>query len=256
MDDYTVLYLMETSQSIAAHHANTIYDAAAGKKGKPILLVVSSDGGEIGSAYLIGKTCKGLSNGQFKVAVPRRAKSAATLIALGATEIHMGLMSELGPIDPQIGGYPALGLMHAINKISQLANEFPGSAEMWSNYLTGNLDLIHLGWSDRVTESAGQYAERLLRGKTFPDNKTVESIASHFVTHYKDHSFVIDHDEAVSILGAGMIKTDTPEYLFGNAVFNFFNQLSILFSIFRQMDFGLVGTEDIRMRPEQSTPSI
>ena len=40
--------------------------------------------------------------------------------------------------------------MHAITKISQLANEFPGSADVWSSYLTGNLNLTHLGWSDHL----------------------------------------------------------------------------------------------------------
>jgi ClpP class serine protease len=36
------------------------------------------------------------------VVVPDQAKSAATLIALGADEILMGPASDLGPIDPQI----------------------------------------------------------------------------------------------------------------------------------------------------------
>jgi ATP-dependent protease ClpP protease subunit len=38
---------------------------------------------------------------EFRVIVPNWAKSAATLMALGADEIIMGYLSELGPIDPQ-----------------------------------------------------------------------------------------------------------------------------------------------------------
>jgi hypothetical protein len=38
----------------------------------------------------------------FRVIVPNMAKSAGTLIALGANELLMGYCSELGPIDPQI----------------------------------------------------------------------------------------------------------------------------------------------------------
>lgn len=41
-------------------------------------------------------------NGEFKVIIPNKAKSAATLVALGANEIVMGYSSELGPIDAQI----------------------------------------------------------------------------------------------------------------------------------------------------------
>lgn len=37
----------------------------------------------------------------FSVAVPDQAKSAATLLALGADQILMGPTSDLGPVDPQ-----------------------------------------------------------------------------------------------------------------------------------------------------------
>ncbi len=39
---------------------------------------------------------------RFQVAIPTEAKSAATLIALGADEIIMGPPSEIGPIDAQV----------------------------------------------------------------------------------------------------------------------------------------------------------
>jgi ClpP class serine protease len=39
---------------------------------------------------------------KLRVIVPNIAKSAATLFALGADEILMGYLSELGPIDPQV----------------------------------------------------------------------------------------------------------------------------------------------------------
>lgn len=42
------------------------------------------------------------NNKKLRVIVPNIAKSAATLFALGADEILMGYLSELGPIDPQV----------------------------------------------------------------------------------------------------------------------------------------------------------
>lgn len=41
-------------------------------------------------------------NRKLRVIVPNIAKSAATLLALGADQILMGYCSELGPIDPQV----------------------------------------------------------------------------------------------------------------------------------------------------------
>ena len=244
MQAYQVLYLFDTERSINSTHANELYEAAAlGKKQKDILLVIQSPGGRIEPAYLASKTCKRLAKDRFLAVVPRRAKSAATLLALGADEIHMGLMSELGPIDPQIGGYPALGLTNALNKVAELAAKFPRSSDMWSKYLGTKLNLNDLGYFDRVTESAAQYAERLMRAKTLPDGKTATTTASHFVNHYKDHSFVIDYDEAISLLGTSTIKIDTKEYAFGNAVYGFLNLVELALSAFHNKDFALVGDE-------------
>src|SRR5271167_3754909 len=41
-------------------------------------------------------------NRKLRVIVPNIAKSAATVLALGADQIVMGYCSELGPIDPQV----------------------------------------------------------------------------------------------------------------------------------------------------------
>jgi ATP-dependent protease ClpP protease subunit len=64
-------------------------------------LLLYSPGGDGETAVRILRSihtrCKKLA-----VIVPDRAKSAATLIALGAHEIIMGPTSDLGPIDPQM----------------------------------------------------------------------------------------------------------------------------------------------------------
>jgi hypothetical protein len=243
LDSYLVLFLYDTVTPINSYHANELYEAAvAGQIKKPILLILHSGGGRIEPAYLISKTCKRLSKDKFIVSVPRRAKSAATLIALGADEIHMGLMSELGPIDPQIGGYPALGLANALNKVAELSSKFPGSSTMWATYLGNNLNLRDLGYFERVSESAAQYAERLLLGKTLPGTQTAPLLANHFVNHYKDHSFVIDSDEATSLLGPAVVKRDTPEYQCANAIYRFLYFLELFLEIFDEKEISLIGS--------------
>src|SRR3569833_3463782 len=122
VDAYQVIYLLDAQDELSSWHSNRLYRAASSMPEKrPILLVLHNLGGSIEAGYLISKTCKGLSTGKFVVAVPRKAKSAATLLSLGADEIHMGLISELGPIDPQFGGLPALGMKNALEILSDLA---------------------------------------------------------------------------------------------------------------------------------------
>lgn len=243
MAEYTVLYLLDAQDELSSWHSNRIYRAASvANKEKPILLVLHNLGGSIESGYLISKTCKRLANGKFVVAVPRKAKSAATLLSLGADEIHMGLMSELGPIDPQFGGLPALGMRNALEILSELAAKHPGASTMLGDYIKEKLDLRILGYFERINESAMQYAERLLAGKTFPAGRTATSLADHLVNHYKDHSFVIDFDESRVLLGDAIVKQEAPEYGFANAVFESFDFIRFFLDVILGKDADLVGS--------------
>lgn len=70
-----------------------------------INLLLHSPGGDGTIVEKIVDMCRSHlsgSNKKFRVIVPNIAKSAATLLALGADEILMGYCSELGPIDPQV----------------------------------------------------------------------------------------------------------------------------------------------------------
>ena len=77
----------------------------------PIDLMLNSPGGSIGTADKLVRVLSKASPidptqspsfGAFRLIVPDQAKSAATLVALGASEIVMSDTSELGPIDPQV----------------------------------------------------------------------------------------------------------------------------------------------------------
>lgn len=236
--NYEVLFLYDNQTSISEDMADKIYEAIPPNNAKPILLIINNKGGRVEPAYLISKTCKENSP-QFVVAIPRRAKSAATLIALGANEIHMGSMSELGPIDPQFGGLPALGLTSSLESLAKVVTKYPKSSEMLASFLSQKLDLRILGYFERVSESTVQYATRLLTGKKLP--KDIDEIAKNFVYEYKDHSFVVDKEEATKFLG-DIIKVNTPEYKLANEIHQFMSTLNLLAGILRKKNIGIVGS--------------
>lgn len=77
-------------------------DRMAAGRGDKIELLIYSPGGHPEIAYQMMKFLRG----RFKtvnVIVPLGAKSAATLMCLGADKIYMGELAELGPIDIQLG---------------------------------------------------------------------------------------------------------------------------------------------------------
>lgn len=242
-DKYNVIILYDDTELVKSDADNIYNSVTKFSEKKPLLLVLFSRGGSAASAYLIGKLCREYSNGTFIASIPRYAKSAATLITCAANEIHMGSLSELGPIDPQINGLPALGLKNSIEHIAELVKTYPESSEMFAKYLQNNLTLINLGYYERVAESAAQYAEKLL--DTHADNlpRKAKEIALELVYKYKDHSFVIDRAEAIDIFGDKIIKSNTVEYELGNTLYKALDMIGSLLGYLKH-NFYFIGSLD------------
>lgn len=79
----------------------------------PIDLVLHTPGGLVLASYQIAHAIKHRP-GRVTVHVPHYAMSGGTLIALAADEIVMGDHAVLGPVDPQIGEYPAASLVKLV----------------------------------------------------------------------------------------------------------------------------------------------
>ena len=244
-DSYNVLIQYDEGRMVRSD-TDYIYSAAASFiDKKPILLVLYSTGGVIESAYLIGKLCREYSSNRFCVVVPRLAKSAATLICCAADEIHMGSLSELGPIDPQIDDMPALGLKATVEHIAALMMSHPYAADMFAKYLKYSLNPVQIGYYERIGESACQYAERLLRSHETNLSQPPEKIARDLVYTYKDHGFVIDKAEATTVFGAQVVKQNTPEYSFGNELYGSLIFISRVADI-KDHNFYFIGSKDTK----------
>jgi hypothetical protein len=220
--EYNVLFLYDEVE-VMRSDTDLIYRSVTGFDAtKPLLLILDSGGGDVGAAYFIAKLCREYSSPRFEVAVPRRAKSAATLICCGAERIHMGGLSELGPIDPQFkGGIPALALKNSIEHLAELTKRHPQATELFASYLAKTLRIEALGYYERVAESAAQYAERLLKARrgALGDGDGGTSIAQRLLYMYKDHGFVIDAQEAIEIFGGTVVKVKTAEYDLANSMY-------------------------------------
>src|SRR3981189_2177528 len=81
----------------------------------PVDLVLHTPGGLVLAALQIAKAVRE-HKAKVTVFVPHYAMSGGTLIALAADEIVMCEHSVLGPIDPQLGEYPAASIVKAVHQ--------------------------------------------------------------------------------------------------------------------------------------------
>ncbi|MEM4284496.1 MAG: ATP-dependent Clp protease proteolytic subunit [Candidatus Caldarchaeum sp.] len=81
----------------------------------PIDLVLHTPGGLVLASLQIARALRRHPGGT-RVIVPHYAMSGGTLLALTADEIIMSPHAVLGPVDPQIGQYPAASLLAVLEK--------------------------------------------------------------------------------------------------------------------------------------------
>ena len=242
---YCFLSIYATKRSISPEDADQVFRALQAEnpeKTKDILLFLVSDGGYIEPAYQIAKLCKAYSHRSFQVTIPRRAKSAATLVAIGADRIHMGPLSELGPIDPQFYGLPALGVRRSLEIIASICDKYPNSSRLFCEYFQDQLPIEQIGYCDRISESAVQYAERLLKKKPQIPEGSIRQTAEQLVYEYKDHGFVIDVEEAQTRLGSSWVVADTPEAKFGEDIYQLLSGLNVMLHAIKNEKLSVVGS--------------
>lgn len=97
-------------------------------------LVLHTPGGSVTAAESIVDYLLKIFKGNVRVIVPQIAMSAGTMIACASKEILMGKQSNLGPIDPQVNGLPAYGVLDEFDRaIKQSANI--GASRVWQTVI-------------------------------------------------------------------------------------------------------------------------
>lgn len=97
----------------------------------PIDLILHTPGGLVLASEQIA-TALADHPGKVTVIVPHYAMSGGTLIALAADEIILDKHAVLGPVDPQLGNYPAASLVKVteIKSVDEISDEILIMADM------------------------------------------------------------------------------------------------------------------------------
>ncbi len=88
-------------------------------RSKGLDLVLHTPGGDIAATESLVDYLRQMFGKDIRAIVPQLAMSAGTMIALASKEILMGKHSNLGPIDPQIGMFPAQGVLEEFRRASE-----------------------------------------------------------------------------------------------------------------------------------------
>ena len=152
-------------------------------------VLLESGGGDLDSAYKILLLLKSYAK-TVTVIVPFYAKSAATLIALGADHLQMCLAGELGPLDPQIWDpnsdemVPALSIKKMVGFITGVHNPIMEVS------LADKLSPLLIGAYKVAEETSKQYLYEIFTSKGHDDDKT-RMLISVFTEKFLSHGYPI-----------------------------------------------------------------
>ncbi len=133
----------------------------------PIDLILHTPGGLVLASEQIANALA-RHPGKVTVFVPHYAMSGGTLIALAADEIVMDVNAVLGPVDPQIGQYPAVSILKVLEekKIDRIDDETLILADVAQKAVRQVKETIsRLGCCQYSKEDADHLAEVLASGR-------------------------------------------------------------------------------------------
>ena len=213
-----VAYIANTTHPISAMmqpDVDAVMDfvKVASRNSKEVYLILESSGGDGNVAEKLLHVFREVFTKSFSVIVPNLAKSAATMLSIGADKIIMGTNSELGPIDPQIAVtlpsgqsqyVPAKSITGTLTKIKEEIEKNEKLATMYYPVLQQIRPETIKFCEDAISFSTS-FAKRWLKegamkGKSKID---IEKTAGELTTgdRFNMHGSVINHQDAKDSLG-------------------------------------------------------
>jgi hypothetical protein len=176
-------------------------------KEKPLAVFLHSLGGDIHTAYklvkLFHKCC------EYKAIIPEYAKSAATLVAIGADKILMSPIAELGPLDPiiMVDGepVPAFAIRDAPKVLEREIESCKDSevralkAEHILGPIAVKINPYLLSSVSDLPSLAKDYGKKILLARRYKEAVAERVMSRLTELGHPSHGYVVDLEEAINL---------------------------------------------------------
>jgi hypothetical protein len=149
-------------------------------------LILQTPGGNLAAAESLVDYLRSMFGRDIRAIVPQIAMSAGTMLACACRSIVMGKESNLGPIDPQLGGVPCRGVLDEFEQaVAEIKND-PARIPLWQTII-GKYHPTFIGeckraceWSESIVAEwlqTGMFAGK--RGGKKKSNEVAKKLADH-----------------------------------------------------------------------------
>lgn len=164
---------------------------------KGLDLVLHTPGGETAATESMVVYLRAMFGNNIRAIVPELAMSAGTMIACACREIVMGKHSSLGPIDPQLGGMPAHGVVEEFNRAHAEIKTDPSRAYVWQPIIAKYAPTL-IGECEKAIQWSNEMAREWLVTGMLSDDEDRDAKAARIVTELGDHALTKSHARHLS----------------------------------------------------------
>lgn len=184
--------------AITDHDVNGFMSACNGvDHSKGLDLLLHTPGGETAATQAIVAYLHQMFT-DVRVIVPQLAMSAGTMIACSAKSIVMGKQSSLGPIDPQIGGLPAHGIIEEFQQAQRDIKQDPSWAMVWQPILAKYPPTL-IGECKKAIALSEQLVCQWLENGMLNNESDRKQRAKEIVQKLGDHAITLRHERHIAV---------------------------------------------------------
>ncbi len=133
---------------------------------------------------------------EIRAIVPQIAMSAGTMIACSCKEIWMGKHSNLGPIDPQVSGWPAYGVLKEFERACKEIKDDPSKIPVWQS-IVGQYRPTFLGHCKNAIDLSNTFVKKQLATVMFKGQPGASRKAAHIAKNLAHYGRNKTHDRHI-----------------------------------------------------------
>lgn len=157
-------------------------------RAKGLDLILHTPGGDVGATESIIDYLRNMFDGDIRAIIPQISMSGGTMLALSCKEIMLGKQSNLGPIDPQMGGIACQAVLDEFELAKKEVKQSPTSGILWQTIISKYHPTFLIAckqaieWASKIAEDA------LLKNMCAEDPSKISRILEVFANHSKQKS--------------------------------------------------------------------
>jgi membrane-bound ClpP family serine protease len=164
---------------------------------KGLDLILHTPGGSVAATESLVDYLRAMFKTDVRAIVPQLAMSAGTMIALSAKSVVMGKHSSLGPIDPQIGGLAAHGVVEEFERAKSEIATNPSTIAVWQPIIA-KYPPAFIGECQKAIDWANKIVGDWLETGMFANEDDPEAAATKVNEELADHALTLSHDRHIS----------------------------------------------------------